>query len=559
MQTLTLALTLTSRLAGTVCLVLCAVACTTPTPQAGSGVASVGTGAVPPAVADSTVPAVDNDVPRNGFVTRHAYYEPTRFRDMPGWSEDAVGESWEALRRSCQALAAKDGWQRACAAMASVNDRDPAAMRRFFETNFTAYQIRNVDRSSSGILTGYYEPQLNGSKTFGREFVYPVYGVPEDMLFLDSRRLPANYRSAALAARLDGRNVVPLQQVSTSNLAGVYALDLRETVPDIRDKKIRLRLDGGRIVPYYSRAEIERGALKAPVLCYVDDAAMLYAMHVQGAGKIRMRDGSILRLAFAEQNGRPFKPPTVARASGRKIVVRGVEIDAPDDEASQATDGDDADATSPLLTRGFVLANASGTAAASSAAQPASRTGRAPAQGPGKSASTGSATSVSATPRAFAVSDPSYVFFRPIPDSPAGPIGALGVPLSAGRSVAIDPRTTPLGAPVFVATRESQQKGGAINRLMMAQDTGGAIRGAVRADYFYGFGPQAQVQASRTNTRTEMWVLLPVGLKLAAQSVSTVRVRGAPAAAGTSDCLVADDELCVDDNRAPVAGLPARQ
>ena len=83
-------------------------------------------------------------------------------------------------------------------------------------------------------------------------------------------------------------------------------------------------------------------------------------------------------------------------------------------------------------------------------------------------------------------SDPSYVFFRQIPDSEQGPVGALGVPLTAGRSIAVDPRTTPLGFPVFISTGGSRQ----LNRLMVAQDTGGAIRGPVRADYFWGFGPE---------------------------------------------------------------------
>jgi membrane-bound lytic murein transglycosylase A len=138
------------------------------------------------------------------------------------------------------------------------------------------------------------------------------------------------------------------------------------------------------------------------------------------------------------------------------------------------------------------------------------------------------------------------VFFRVIPDSPNGPLGALGVPLSAGRSVAVDPRTTPLGAPVFVSTRDNPQTPGAINRLMLAQDSGGAIQGAVRADYFYGFGQSAQTQASRTKERLRMWVLLPKGLHIAAQETS-LKTRGAGPAASDTDCLVSDPVLCVDD------------
>ncbi|WP_243672520.1 3D domain-containing protein, partial [Paraburkholderia kirstenboschensis] len=161
----------------------------------------------------------------------------------------------------------------------------------------------------------------------------------------------------------------------------------------------------------------------------------------------------------------------------------------------------------------------------------------------------GSAAHSSGSPvprRAFAVSDPSYVFFRVIPDSPNGPLGALGVPLSAGRSVAVDPRTTPLGAPVFVSTRDDPRAPGATNRLMLAQDSGGAIQGAVRADYFYGFGQAAQSEASRTKERLRMWVLLPKGLRVAAQETS-VKTRGAGSAVSDTDCLVSDPVLCVDD------------
>ena len=140
-------------------------------------------------------------------------------------------------------------------------------------------------------------------------------------------------------------------------------------------------------------------------------------------------------------------------------------------------------------------------------------------------------------------SDPSYVFFRPIPDSDDGPIGALGVPLTAGRSVAVDPRTTPLGAPVFISTREPGRST-PLNRLMLAQDTGGAIRGAVRADYFWGFGAQAFVRASQMKEDGRMWLLLPNKQQLAARA-GAVLLRGG-AGSQAAECVVPDPELCVE-------------
>ena len=105
-------------------------------------------------------------------------------------------------------------------------------------------------------------------------------------------------------------------------------------------------------------------------------------------------------------------------------------------------------------------------------------------------------------------SNPSYVFFREVPNSKDGPVGALGVPLSAERSIAIDPRAVPLGTPVFLATTRPNSAQ-PMNRLVLAQDTGGAIKGAVRADFFWGFGKEAGEQAGRMKQSGRLWLLLP--------------------------------------------------
>ncbi|MDR5753777.1 MULTISPECIES: murein transglycosylase A [unclassified Caballeronia] len=508
------------------------------------------------------------------FATKNALYTPVPFASVPGWATDNVVESWEAFRRGCAVLGGKSGWAAPCAASRGIDTNDSASVRRFFEDNFTVYQIRNVDKSTRGVLTGYYEPILKGSRERRAPYVYPVYGVPNDMLFLDSRRLPPNARGTPVPARVEGRNVIPLATVPMSGKT--YTLRLGDSTPDIRDKKLRLRRNGSEIVPYFARAEIERGRLNAPVLAYVEDPAMLYSMQLQGAGKIRLPDGSILRLAYAEQNGLAFNPPVASAGSkGRKILVRGVEIDleegtvstqstqdtasgpAPDDAPQSsllrgAQDIGEPDAASAIasgnadsppdssLLRGFNLAKGAG---------PAVHPARVSNPSPAPAASTAARPSAlaSAPPIAytFASSDPSYVFFRAIPDSPTGPIGALGVPLSAGRSAAIDPRTTPLGAPVFINANEGASGASSVTRLLMAQDAGGAIRGAVRADYFFGTGPQAQQQASRMKQPTQMWVLLPKGLRISAKETA-VRVRGGPSLP-SADCVVSDPDLCVDD------------
>lgn len=531
--------------------------------QATSQAASQTAAPQPTASAASGTNAVT--APAAAFATRHAYYQAVRFADLPGWHADDLSGTLDAFRRSCSVLATRNGWAAPCTAARTLDAQSAPAIRRFFETYFDVYQIGNTDRSTDGTMTGYYEPLLNGSKQYGGAYVYPVYGVPGDMLYLDARRLNGAAHGSVSAARIDGRTVIPLPGAA-GGTAGVYTLDLRDSVPDIRDKKIRLRLDGSRIVPYYTRAEIERGAARAPVLAWVDDPVMLYSMQMQGSGKIRMRDGTIRRFAYAEQNGRPFLPP-LARAghsSGHRLMVRGldVDVDVTDEDSPATLASGSTNGTAPGDSTGTAGATAATTAAAapndSGDDQPvspllrgfklAAATPSNPVINPGIKPGVGPGNGIASAPvkHGFATSDPSYVFFRPIADSPNGPTGALGVPLSAGRSVAVDPRTTPLGSPVFVATRDDPRTPGAVNRLMMAQDSGGAIAGAVRADYFYGFGQGAQSAASRTREPLRMWLLLPKGLHVAAQESAT-KTRGL-AAPATGDCLVADAQLCVDDD-----------
>jgi peptidoglycan lytic transglycosylase A len=535
-----------------------------------------------PAPAEPATPApTDTATPAPApFSTRYAYFAPARWDELPGWRDDDLRQAWQAFRRTCDALRSKAGWETPCSLATGVSG-DAVAIRRFFEGEFFLYQIRNAERSPAGTITGYYEPLLAGSRSYGAPYIYPIHATPEDLLYLDIRLLPANRRDAAVPARIEGRKVVPVIDPAGASKAP-YSLDVGAAQPDIRDKKLRLRLDGKRIVPYYTRAEIERQGLPAArVLVWTNDPAALYAMQIQGSGKIKLPSGDIVRLAYAEQNGQPFTP-TVATQSGPPRTVRTRSLTGEivlDDQA------EDPPGTEPVLTRGIRLdpeistpdsapspktrSIAKGESAAEVEAviatllagkpspPPQRPTGKAPPVT--KPASSAGATSSSAAatqappsnsppppwPPAIS-SDPSYVFFREIPDSENGPIGALGIPLTAGRSLAVDPRTTPLGFPVFVATTQPGKKGN-LNRLMLAQDTGGAIRGAVRADYFWGFGNTARSEASRMKESARMWLLIPKGQPIAAVEVNR-RTRSLNGAASAEvECVVADAELCVED------------
>lgn len=290
-------------------------------------------------------------------------------------------------------------------------------MRQFFESRFTPFRVVNPDGSHSGLITGYYEPLLKGSRFPTPRFRFPVYGMPDDLL----------------------------------------TIDLGSLHPDLKSLRLRGRLAGNRVVPYFSRAEIEEGEalVKGRELLWVDDPVELFFLQIQGSGRVRLNSGEVVRLGYADQNGHPY------RSIGRILVERGeLTLDEASMQGIQAWGRRNPDKLSELLNQ-----------------------------------------------------NPSYVFFRELPKYLPGPLGSLGVPLTAGRSLAIDPRAIPQGAPVFLSTTWPNSSK-PLNRLMLAQDTGGAIRGAVRADFFWGFGEEAGNLAGKMKQAGRLWVLLPNGYPL---------------------------------------------
>ena len=229
-------------------------------------------------------------------------------------------------------------------------------------------------------------------------------------------------------------------------LAGVY--------PELKGMRLRGRLAGKKVVPYATRAEIGRATdATGKELLWVDDPVESFFLEVQGSGRVQLSDTQeTVRIAYADQNGHPYK------SIGRYLVDIG-EL-----KVEQA---------SAQGIKAWIVAN------------PARR-------------------------EELFNANPSYVFFKEerLPDPSVGPKGALGVPLTAQRSVAIDPRFLPLGAPIFLSTTEANSEV-PLQRLVMGQDTGGAIRGAIRADFFFGFGPEAAENAGRMKQRGKIWVLLP--------------------------------------------------
>ena len=242
--------------------------------------------------------------------------------------------------------------------------------------------------------------------------------------------------------------------------ADLLAIDLSSVYPELKHMRLRGRLQGNKVVPYLARADIDDGStpLKGNELVWVDNPVEAFFLQIQGSGRIQLPDGSMIRVGYADQNGYPY------RSIGRVLAERG-EL--------------------PL---------------AQTSMQNIKQWGK---NHPDK------------LPELLA-QNPSYVFFRTLPNNGSGPMGALGVPITGGRSIAVDARAIPLGAPVWLDTTvpSSDQP---LDRLMMAQDTGGAIRGNVRADFFWGFGNEAGAIAGRMKQTGRMWVLLPKDMPVPAE------------------------------------------
>jgi membrane-bound lytic murein transglycosylase A len=290
---------------------------------------------------------------------------------------------------------------------------DEGAARRFFESVFTPYALSSSETGDTGLFTGYYEPILRGSRTRSELYRYPIFGVPDDLV----------------------------------------VVDLASVAPEVRNVRLRGRVDGRRVVPYYTRAEIEsrRENFKAPVLGWTADPVELFFLQVQGSGQLQLENGDRVRLGYADQNGHPY------RSLGRYLIDRGeLTLEQASMQGIKAWG-----VANPDKLQDALNANAS------------------------------------------------YVFFRESAD-PRGPIGALNVPLVAQYSLAVDRRYIPLGAPLFLATTLPLSDEPLV-RLMAAHDTGGAIRGVVRGDFFWGTGEEAGGTAGRMRQQGKLWLLWPRG------------------------------------------------
>ncbi|OGV72413.1 MAG: murein transglycosylase [Methylophilales bacterium RIFCSPHIGHO2_02_FULL_57_10] len=366
------------------------------------------------------IPDVERFVPPSepgmaGELVRTREYQllqPAGWESLEGMERDNLATVWGGWLQSCNVLRKQDVWKAACEAAAQLSGPGSGEVRAYLRQYFSPYQVINPDGTGTGLITGYYEPLLRGSRKKTDRYRYALYSRPDDMITVD--------------------------------LGSVY--------PELASRRLRGRVQENRLSPYFSRGEIEiaQSPLAGKELLWVDDIIDLFFLQIQGSGMVRLDNGEQIHVGYADQNGHPYQ------SIGKLLIDRG-ELTA--DKASMQSIKDWARRNLDKL-------------------------------------------------RDLLNSNPSYVFFRELPNGLPGPLGAMGVPIAAERSIAVDPRYIPLGAPVFLSTTYPNNSK-PLQRLMLAQDTGGAIKGAVRADFFWGAGNEAGRQAGAMKQQGKMWVLLP--------------------------------------------------
>src|SRR6476469_2393770 len=358
---------------------------------------------------------------------RDSQFEPIKWSELAGWTADDHLAAYTAYQTSCQALLKSrrsDGGEglplalsNVCRKAAGIRPQDTYTARAFFEQNFQPLRIGRLGEAQ-GLLTGYFEPIVTGSRFPSPEFHVPVYRRPRDL-------------------------------VATGYKPGSAAFP---------NKGVRIgrRNEKNELVPYYDRGAIEAGALDGQKLeiCWLKDPFDLLAIQIEGSARVILEDGTPLRISYDSHNGYLYS--SIERVLIERNLISRKEM-------------------SSQRLRDWMAAHPE------------------------------EAAKVRATNR-------SYVFFRITGLSNEGePVGAQGVPLTPGRSIAVD-RLHEYGTPFFIEANlpiGNVKSVSPFGRLMIAQDTGSAIVGPARADLYWGAGDDAGRIANRIRHPGRFVMLLP--------------------------------------------------
>ncbi|WP_304856335.1 murein transglycosylase A [uncultured Parasutterella sp.] len=351
-------------------------------------------------------------------------YEISSFDELPSSDSQDWATALSAFKVSCRSVGKKADWKDVCFKAQST---DSSEAESFFKNNFIPWQISTqvigkqtgtvYSKSDKGLMTGYYEPMLKVSSVRTAKHTIPILSTPDDLIIVD--------------------------------LASLY--------PKLKGMRLRGKIEGRKLVPYDSRAQIiKRHDLDKNAIAWSSDPVAVFFLQIQGSGRLQTEDGKMIRVGFDDQNGHPYK------AVGSWLVEKGYlkrhELSMQNIRAWAFQNPDKVDT---LLNQ-----------------------------------------------------NPSFVFFKPreADNADEGPIGAQGLPLTPKASVAVDRKYIPLGTPLLVSVSQSSPALEFV-RPVVAQDTGGAIKGPIRFDYFWGFGDEAGSQAGRQKSSVSAWLLLPKGVR----------------------------------------------
>jgi membrane-bound lytic murein transglycosylase A len=361
--------------------------------------------------------------------------EPLTWNDLDGWKEDNHAESFKTFTNSCKPVLSVErsnsdprpvlpALAAICRRAAALNNPNNERARQFFEENFLPTRITKLG-DAAGFLTGYYEPVVEGSRFPTQIFKVPVYRRPLDLIPPEGYVKGQGFPNTGKSMRKDA---------------------------------------DGKLVQYYERGDVENGALDGNhyEICWLKDPVDLFYIQIQGSGRVKLEDGTVLRINYDSHNGHPYT------AIGRILIERGLvprnemSMDRIRDWMSKAPDG-------------------------------------------GKEL------------RSF---NKSFVFFRVVglSDKEEAP-GAQGIPLTAKRSIAVDKALHVYGTPFYIEAELPLMSGRdetKFRRLMIAQDTGSAIVGPARADIYYGAGDEAGRIAGRLRNPGKFAMLMPRELDPAA-------------------------------------------
>ena len=334
---------------------------------------------------------VSKDMPKT-------YLLESSFDELPAWDNEDYTVALDSFLNSCKTQKTQKIYQSLC-----DKAQEQSSAKLFLESEFTPYEIHTKDGIDSGLLTGYYEPELRGSLEKNEIYRYPVYNTPSDLIIVD--------------------------------LSSIY--------PDLKNYRLRGRIDGNRLVPYAKRGEESLNS--SEIICYVDSKIDLFFLEIQGSGRVALENGETIFIGYDNQNGHKY------RAIGRYLVeINAMEIKDVSLQSIRAWLEENPSRVDEVLNY-----------------------------------------------------NESLVYFK---ERTHAASGSLGLELTPERSIAVDRRYIPLGSMVYLNSKIDEID---VSKIVLAQDTGGAIKGSIRADMFLGFGDSAMQSAGKLKSPLKLWILLP--------------------------------------------------